>query len=130
MPRLRSILRWLLALFFVGGGSNHFLQPELYLAMMPPWVAYPYTVNQLVGVAEIAAGLLVLPRVTRLYAGTFLLLLLLAVFPANIHMAVNDVDPPGLELPTWVKWGRLPFQAVFLAWVWWCCVTPAAWRRR
>ena len=73
------------------------------------------------GVAEIAGGLAVIPPPTRRLARWWLLALLLAVFPANVHMAVNPEQVPGLDLnriPRWTLWARLPLQPLAMLWVW------------
>ena len=95
----------------------HFLRPASYLAVMPPYLPQPVFLNYLSGLCEIAGGLgILIPRLRRL-AGYGLIALLVAVFPANIHMAVNGVQPPGWHLPTWALWLRLPFQPLLIAWV-------------
>lgn len=108
----------MLAAFLVVAGSNHFISPEIYGAMMPPWLPVPAWLHQVVGAAEIAGGLgLLLPRFRRA-AGWGLIALLVAIFPANLHAAFTG-EMPGFDAPAWVLWARLPFQAVFVAWVWW-----------
>ena len=76
------------------------------------------------GAAEIAGGVgLLVPRLRRA-AGIGLLLLLVAVFPANIYMAVADVSLPNTHVPQWALWLRLPFQFAFMAWVWFVMREP------
>lgn len=105
--------RWALAVFFVLAGLNHFRDPAFYLAMMPPVLPFPSALNVLAGVFEVAGGVGVLvPRTQRL-AGWGLIALLIAVFPANVYAALQ-----GELAPPWALWARLPFQALFLAWVW------------
>ncbi len=73
------------------------------------------------GVAEIAGAALVLPAATRRLGRWWLLALLVAVFPANIHMAVNPEQIKGLDLrriPRWALWARLPLQPLCMLWVW------------
>lgn len=111
-----------LALFFLLAGANHFLNPELYLAMMPPLLPWPDTVHKIAGVAEILGGLGLLIRPVRPFAAWGLVLLLVAVFPANIHAALRG-EIPGLPVSPWVLWARLPFQAAFLFWTWWVGVS-------
>lgn len=120
MNTLRTALRWGLALFFVAAGANHFRSPQLYLGMMPPWLPWPDAMNAISGAAEIlgGAGLLAPWDRARRLAGWGLLALLVAVFPANVHVALQG-HMPGLDVSPAVLWWRLPFQAGFAAWVWW-----------
>jgi uncharacterized membrane protein len=115
----KSVLRWLLTIIMIGQGTNHFISVDAHLAMMPAELPYPLALVYISGVAEIAGGLgLILPA-TRRYAAWGLILLLLAVFPANVNMAVNHIPLAGRDLPAWALWARLPFQLVFLAWTYW-----------
>jgi uncharacterized membrane protein len=104
-------------LFFVGAGALHFAMPATYDAMVPlPW---PRLWTYLSGLGEIAGGLgMLLPR-TRRAAALGLLLLLLAVLPANVDVALRDVPVEALPYPRWYFWLRIPFQAVYLLWVAW-----------
>lgn len=108
---------WLLAAFFVLAGLNHFRDPNFYRAMMPPLLPAPGALNVISGVCEILGGLGVLLPQTRRFAGWGLIALLIAVFPANIYAAMQG-QLPGLDTPSWVLWVRLPFQALFVFWVW------------
>lgn len=109
--------RWLLAVFFVVAGLNHFRDPAFYLSMMPPPLPFPEALNALSGACEVAGGVGVLVPRTRRAAGWGLIALLIAVFPANIYAALQG-QLAGLAAPPWTLWARLPFQALFLAWVW------------
>jgi uncharacterized membrane protein len=109
--------RWALAVFFVVAGLNHFRDPAFYLSMMPPVLPFPGVLNVLAGVFEILGGIGVLVPRTQRFAGWGLIALLIAVFPANIYAALNG-SIAGLDAPSWTLWARLPFQALFLAWVW------------
>ena len=104
----------LFALIFLGGGVMHWARPALYLPMMPSYIPAPALMVQLSGLAELALGLLLLwPRTTR-WAGWGLVLLLIAVFPANLHIALNPTQFP--DLPVWGLWARLPVQGLLIAW--------------
>ena len=118
MNRLRLVFRWLAALFFVVACANHFRQPEIYLGMMPPALPWPEALNYISGAAEILGGLGLLLVCTRRLAAWGLLALLVAVFPANLHVALQG-KMPGLDVSPLTLWLRLPFQFVFMAWVWW-----------
>ena len=114
----RGILRGVLAVFFIAAGLNHFRNPAIYLGMMPPWLPAPELMGQISGGAEILGGLGLLVPATRRFAGWGLVALLVAIFPANLHVAMQG-NMPGLDVPAWGLWLRLPFQLVFLWWVWW-----------
>ncbi len=116
---LKTILRWVLTIVMVAAGANHFINPAPYLGMMPDVLPAHLALVYVSGVAEIAGGLgLILPA-TRKLAAWGLILLLLAVFPANVNMALNDLPLGDDPVPTWALWARLPLQLVFLAWAWW-----------
>ncbi|MFZ4629663.1 MAG: DoxX family membrane protein [Blastocatellia bacterium] len=117
MSRTKLIFLYLLALFFISAGINHFVAPDFYLRIMPPYLPYPALLHQLAGAAEIILGALVLVARWRRLAAWGLVLLLLAVFPANLHVAFNSHLYP--DFPAAMSWGRLPLQLVFLAWAWW-----------
>ena len=119
----RTISRALLAVFFLVAGANHFRAPEIYLGMMPPWLSWHSALVQVSGVAEILGGLGVLWPMSRRCAGWGLCLLLLAVFPANLHVALQG-KMPGFDFSPVTLWLRLPFQAVLVAWVWWSTLAP------
>jgi uncharacterized membrane protein len=108
------IWRWILAAFFVVAGANHFLNPDPYLSMMPSYLPWPSGLVWVSGVAEIIGGPGILFRSARRIAGWSLIALLIAVFPANLQVALHGW--PGSHLPGWALWLRLPFQPIFI----WC----------
>ena len=112
----------ILGAFWMFAGSNHFLVPRFYEAIMPKYLPAHRELVQWSGVAEWVGGALVLVPGAQRAARWWLLAVLLAVFPANIYVATNPDDIEGLDLdkiPRWALWARLPVQAVFAAWVWW-----------
>jgi len=117
-------MRWsqrLLAAFFVLAGAMHFIRPRSYEAIVPPYIPRHREVVQVSGVAEIAGGVAVVPERTRSFAGLWLVALLAAVFPANVHMAINPEQIRGLDLnriPRWTLWARLPLQPLMMIWAW------------
>ena len=118
---LRSTFRWVLAIFFVVAGANHVRAPAAYLGMIPPWLPWPQGLNAISGACEILGGVgILIPRV-RMWAGWGLIALLVAVFPANLHVALLG-RMPGFDFSPTFLWLRLPFQAVFVAWVWWVAI--------
>jgi uncharacterized membrane protein len=116
---MRTILRWLAAIFFVVAGTFHFLRPELYLQIMPPYFPAPQLLVAVSGIAEIAGGFGLLIRPWRRAAGWGLIALLVAVFPANIYMVQH---PEQFHFVPWILWARLPLQGVFIAWVWFAAI--------
>jgi uncharacterized membrane protein len=120
--KVRMVFLWLLAVAFVAAGINHFRDPAIYLAMMPPWLPKPELLVQISGAAEIAGGVGVLIPFTRRVAGWGLIGLLLAVFPANLYVAVAGLTEL-FNVPRWVLWFRLPFQVVMIVWVWWVAIS-------
>lgn len=112
----KLILLYVMAAFYGYAGINHFRNPKLYMALMPPCIPYHQFFVDFSGIAEVvlAAGLLF--PATRTIAAWGLIVLLLAVFPANYYMAVSERFA---ALSPWLRWGRLPLQAVLILWAWW-----------
>jgi uncharacterized membrane protein len=107
--------RLLLGAFFLAAGSLHFLRPKPYVAIVPDALPGKLEIVYASGVAELAGGALVLPRRTRRVAGWWLIATLIAVFPANVHMALHPERYRGI--PPWALWLRLPLQGACIAWV-------------
>lgn len=118
----KKIFRILLGAFFILAGTLHFTTPEPYLKLMPPFVPFHLFMVYLSGVVEIAGGVLVLIPATQRAGGWLLMLTLLAIFPANLHMAINGIQPFAFEVSQAGAWGRLPIQGLFWAWVWLTCL--------
>ncbi len=117
-PRGRKWVRWGLGALFVVAGALHFITPDTYVRVMPPYIPAPRLMVLVSGFFEIAGGVgLLVPRLRRA-AAWGLVALLVAVFPANIYMALH----PGvlnLDVPVWALWLRLPLQVVLIAAVLW-----------
>jgi uncharacterized membrane protein len=113
----KRIALLLLAAAFVYAGVSHFTGPEFFVAIVPPYLPAPLLLVYLSGVAEVAGGVGVLIPQLRRLASWGLLALLVAVYPANIHMALHPELFPQMT-PT-ALYVRLPIQFVFAAWVWW-----------
>jgi uncharacterized membrane protein len=114
--------RTALAALFTFTGAMHFLRPRFFEAIVPPVIeSRKKEVVAISGVAEIAGAALVLPAASRRLGRWWLLGLLVAVFPANVHMAVSPEEIRGLDLrkiPRWTLWARLPLQPLAMLWVW------------
>ncbi|WP_411714376.1 DoxX-like family protein [Natronomonas sp.] len=111
-------------------GVLHFVVPELYAQIIPPFLPFPLVLVYLSGIAEMALGIGVMVPRTRRLAAWGLIALLLAIFPANIYMATNGVVVEGagmvLDPSPAERWGRLPLQGVLMLWAWWYTRSPPA----
>lgn len=125
-PLAKKILRFVLAGAMVIIGILHFTNPEPFVKIVPAFLPAPLALVYLSGVAEIAGGAGLLLSATRRAAGLGLIALYVAVFPANINMAVNQLSLGNDPVPTWALWLRLPFQIVFIAWAYWVAVARRA----
>ena len=122
LPRRIALL--LLAVFFAVAGVNHFVNPAFYVAIMPPYLPAHLELVYLSGLLEVLGGLALLPQRTRVLAGWGLIALLVAVYPANLHMALHpELFPDASKMALYV---RLPFQFVFIAWTIWATRPEAA----
>ena len=112
------IFRTLFALFFVVAGLAHFVFPDMYIRIVPPYLPQPRLLVLISGIAEIAGGIGLLLPSTRRMAAFGLVTLLIAVFPANIFMATAHIPFAGLAGKSWLQWARLPLQAPLIWWAW------------
>jgi uncharacterized membrane protein len=111
LRRGRALLRVLTAIGFVAAGANHFYRIGLYERLIPPGFPSPRALVLISGFFEIAGGLGLLVRPLRRYAGWGLIALLIAVFPANLYMAISPKPFADLHIPYWMLLARLPIQA-------------------
>jgi uncharacterized membrane protein len=111
---MKKISLYLMACFYVIAGINHFVSTPSYMGIMPPYLPFPLTLVYIAGVCEIVFGLLLIPVLTRKLAAWLLIILLVAIFPANIQMALNYWRPHNPQL--WIAIARLPVQALLIAW--------------
>jgi uncharacterized membrane protein len=118
---LRHAAALLLGAAFVAVGITHFTHAWFFEPIVPPLLPAGPAVFWS-GVFEVLGGLGVLVPATRRWAGWGLMLLVLAVFPANLYSALYQVAPGGLEPSPVGLWLRLPFQFLFWAWIWWAAV--------
>jgi uncharacterized membrane protein len=109
------LVRALAGPFFVFAGAMHFAVPRAYARIMPPYLPRHRELVYASGVAEAIGGLGLMPRATRRVAGWWLIATLIAIFPANVHMALRSEDFPEVPGGAVSLWARLPFQAVFIA---------------
>jgi Predicted membrane protein len=96
----------------------HFVVPGRYMGIMPPWIPLPLAMVYVSGVAEMLGGLGLLVPMVRRAAGIGLILLLIAVFPANVQMLANAVRGQASTLYITLLFLRLPLQPLLIVWVW------------
>ena len=113
-----SFSRTVTGLVFAGAGVLHFVAPGAYERIMPPYLPLHRELVYASGAMEVLGGLGLLPARTRRFAGVGLVLLLVAVLPANVQMLI---DARATGKPSWwvaLLWLRLPLQGVIAACVW------------
>ena len=116
MSRIKTISKYLLAIFMIIAGIMHFANPALFLKIMPPYLPLHKELVLVSGVCEILLGVLLLvPKTSRL-AAWGIVALLIAVFPANLYVFQHQDILPA---PPIVHLLRLPLQGVFILWAYW-----------
>ena len=103
-----------LAAFFINVGIDHFINPDFYLSIMPPAFPMHLEAVYISGFFEILGGICVLIPSLRIIAGWGLVALLIAVYPANIYMALTPEAFP--DIPIAILYFRLPLQFLFFYW--------------
>lgn len=103
----------ILAFFFIYVGISHFTKKNFFMKAMPPYIPNHEEMVIISGIAEVILGVGLLFSKTQSLAAWGIILLLIAVFPANIYMATSGKFK---KIPQWVLWIRLPLQLVLIAW--------------
>lgn len=118
MTSFKFATKYMMAFLYIIAGINHFYNTQLYMRIMPPYLPLRLLLVLVSGIFEIVLGvMLMIPKYSRL-AAWGLIGLLIAVFPANIHMARNTHMYS--DVPDWfLIWIRLPLQLVLILWAWW-----------
>jgi uncharacterized membrane protein len=112
-------LRIILAICIIVVGVMHFVVSDSFVKIVPDYLPYHLGLVYVSGFFEILGGIGILVPPVSQAAAWGLLILFIAVFPANINMAVNAIDLPHIPDSSLLRWGRLPLQAVLIAWAWW-----------
>ncbi|MCB1140011.1 MAG: DoxX family membrane protein [Leptospiraceae bacterium] len=118
--RIKLAGRYLLALFYIAAGINHFISPEFYIGLMPPYFPSPDILNILAGIAEIALGLLVIFDSTLRWACYTIIVMLIVFIPVHIYfIQVGSCIEGSLCTPQWLGWVRLVvIHPLLLLWAW------------
>jgi uncharacterized membrane protein len=115
--RVWTAARWLTAIFFAFAGFLHLVHPAPFVKIVPPWIPAHSAMVLISGLAEIAGGLGLLVPGLRHPAAWGLAALLVAVFPANIYMAMDQLQVTQTPLGPAILWGRLALQPLMIWWV-------------
>lgn len=106
-----------MAALYFAAGVYHFVNPRMYGKIMPTYLPYHKQLIFISGICEIVFALMLIPQITRVTAAWLIIALLIAVFPANIQMAINFYQKQNPNL--WIAIARLPLQLILIWWAWW-----------
>ncbi|MGG6242021.1 DoxX family protein [Nodosilinea sp. AN01ver1] len=115
----KATLRVILAVCMVVAGVLHFVVPQPFIRIVPGFLPAPAALVYISGVIEILLALGLLLPSTRRFSAWGLVLLFIAVYPANLNMAINHIQISGIPDTWWFHAIRLPFQFVLIAWAYW-----------
>jgi uncharacterized membrane protein len=116
---MKHLALYVMAIFYVVAGVMHFARPDVYLPMMPPYLPWHAALVWLSGAAELGLGLAVLVPGLRRMAAWGIIALLVAVFPANVHIAMHNIPLFGATEGAGIgNWIRLPVQGLLIWWAW------------
>lgn len=116
---MKIFFRLLLSLFLITAGTFHFVTPEPFVRIVPDYLPAHRALVYISGFFEILGGIGLLVPPVRQAAAWGVVALFIAVFPANVNMAINDIVLDGIPHQPLLYWLRLPFQGVLIAWAWW-----------
>ena len=119
---IQKVIIHALGYFYLVAGINHFLTPDFYLPLIPPFFSSPEAINVLAGVAELLLGVGVLYFPTRKRAAWGIVVLLVCFIPSHVYfIQVGSCIPEGLCVPAWIGWIRLllihPLLIYWAVWV-------------
>ena len=106
-----------MGIFYISIGISHFTSPIWYVQIVPPYLPYKLELVYISGLFEILFGIMLLFKKTRFLAGWGLILLLIAVYPANIYLA--QTNGAAMNTTPLIAWGRLPVQFIFVGLAYW-----------
>ncbi len=114
LTHMKNVLLYVMSVFYILAGINHFIFTEQYASIVPPWLPWHHTLVYISGVLESFYGLLLLFPATRSLAALLIIALLVAVFPANVQMTITYYKENNPYL--WITILRLPLQFVLIYW--------------
>ena len=123
MTKIKAVSTYLVGLLFIVAGVNHFINPDFYVKIKEPYIPSFLTMVYVSGFFEVLGGAGVLLPTLRRAAGWGLIVLLMAVFPANLHMVRHTGEY--VPIPFWVIVARIPLRFILIAWVEWSTRYPS-----
>ncbi len=117
--QVRSNLRVILAALMTAAGTLHFVATEAYMTIMPPYLPLHRELVLISGALFFLGGVGLLIPKRRSAAGVALIVLYVAVLPANVNMAINNIQPESFHIAPALLWLRIPLQLIIIAWAWW-----------
>lgn len=114
---IKQISIIIMSLFYISVGLNHFIDPYWFMQIVPPYLPFHLQLVYISGFFEIVFGIMLLVPAFRFYAGWGLILLLIAVYPANIYLA--QTNGVAMNITPFIAWARLPFQFLFIGLAYW-----------
>lgn len=117
---VRTVMRWIMAGFYLAAGVLHLMDATAFLPIVPDWVPAPQAVILVTGGCEIAGAIGLVTRRWRWWAGVMLGLYAVCVFPANIKHAMEGIDVPQLPSSWWYHGPRLAAQPIVVWWALFC----------
>jgi uncharacterized membrane protein len=118
MKLIKRISIYIMCFFYVKTGIDHFVNPEYYLNIVPSYLKFQHELVLISGFFEILFGIGLLTKY-RKYSAIGLILLLIAVFPANIFLIQNEHAQIAMNIDKNTAIIRAPFQLVFIAIAYW-----------
>ncbi len=117
---VQKILVLGLGLFFIIAGLNHFIQPEFYFPLIPPYLPWPSLINYASGFLEIILGLAVLLPSLRKISAWCIIILMILFIPSHVYfIQIGSCIPDGLCVPVWLAWIRLLIiHPLLMLWAW------------
>jgi len=120
MILLKNISIFIMSFFYVRVGVKHFIDPAWFIQIMPPYLPWHHQLVYLSGLFEIVLGFMLIIPKTRQIAADGLILLLIAVYPANLYLALNQLPQDMMGISSFAaSWVRLPIQFIFLGLAYW-----------
>ena len=116
MNKLKKASFYIFGILYIFAGCLHFYMPDFYIKIMPPYLPWHLALVYISGVIEVLLGIGLLFKVTRKLSAWGIIALLIAVFPANIYLAFNDLPQEQLNTtPLIALWIRFPIQVLLIA---------------